>query len=365
VTPTKESLRFVTVDALEVLSANECVKPIKSGAISHIEEAALADLFLIAPATCDLLAKMAAGLADELLLQTLLSYRGPILLAPAMESNMWTHASTQNNLRTLQEWGYLFEGPIAGELASGRAGIGRMSSPKEILERVCSILSPKDYAGVQVLLTAGPTREAIDPVRFLSNHSTGKMGAALAKALAHRGADVHVVHGPMEQTLVKLSNIKTYPVTTALEMHETCLSLITQMNVAILCAAVADFRPERAQSNKIKKNEQNAMRIDLVQNPDILRSIGALKKKPFLVGFAAESNDLVANAQTKCVDKQCDLICANWITGDQSAFASDKNEIVVVDGKTVVKEISLADKLTVAHQILDVIRERLHSLPLS
>ncbi len=361
IAPTKAALHFVTGLSLETLSQSACLyRPLQTnnGKISHIEEAYQSDLMVIAPATCDLIAKMAHGFADEILLQTLLSFQGPVLIAPAMETNMWQHPATQANIKILQNRGVQVIGPDSGDLASGRQGLGRMASVNAIFEHIISALTLKDYTGIQALVTAGPTLENFDPVRFLSNHSSGKMGVALARALAQRGALVHLVHGPLAVNIPELDNIKSYPVHSAKDMLSQVLKLCPYTRLAICCAAVADYRPAQIAPEKIKKSEEN-LKLSLVKNPDILATLGQLSPKLFLVGFAAETCDLEKNAKAKCLRKNCDLICANPITKANPAFGADENQIYIFDQKSLVLHIENQNKNKVAHLILDTVRERL------
>ena len=361
VAPTKAALHFVTELSLETLSQSACLcHPLQTnnGQISHIEEAYRTDLMVIAPATCDLIAKMAHGFADEILLQTLLSFQGPVLIAPAMETHMWQHPATQANIEILQNRGIQIIGPDSGDLASGRQGPGRMASVDAIFEHILAMLTPKDLAGIQALVTAGPTVESLDPVRFLSNHSSGKMGVALAKALAQRGAMVHLVHGPMSVTPPRLANIRTYPVRSANDMLGQVLELSPRTQLAICCAAVADYRPTQVVQEKIKKSQENVT-LSLVKNPDILKALGQLSPKPFLVGFAAETSDLEKNAWQKCLEKNCDLLCANLITKANPVFGTDENQILVFDQKGLILHIENQSKDRVAHLILDTVRQRL------
>ncbi|MDA0713506.1 MAG: bifunctional phosphopantothenoylcysteine decarboxylase/phosphopantothenate--cysteine ligase CoaBC, partial [bacterium] len=311
------------------------------------------DLIIVAPATCDFIAHLANGFADNLLLQTILSCKGPLLLAPAMETNMWEHPATQANIKTLQNRQTHIVGPESGDLASGRLGVGRMASPETILEHINWALSPKDFQSVRAVVTAGPTQEDIDPVRYISNYSSGKMGIEIARALSYRGAEVHFVHGSLTVPIPNLPGLKSYPVKTAQNMFDTVLRLSDNADLGILCAAVADFKPEMCSNQKIKKTAADKLSLSLTKNPDILATLGHGSKKPYLVGFAAETDNLVVFAQRKCLEKQADLICANLISPAQNPFGADENQLTIVDSNGVVAKSEKKNKSEIAHFILD------------
>ena len=351
--PTQRALEFVTQLSLDTLSKSPLTPLFQRGEIEHIAQAYESDLFLIAPATADLIAKMAHGFADELLLQTYLSFQGPVLVAPAMETHMWEHAATQANIQILKQRGVQIINPELGELASGRVGVGRLADLETILEYVFAALSPQDFKGQKVLLTAGPTIEELDPVRYLTNYSSGKMGVALARALTHRGAEVSLVHGSVQVAIPK--TIKTYPIKTAREMLGLVLEMAPKSELAILCAAVADFRPMQREGEKIKKGGGSNYSLALFENPDILAQLGQQSNRPFLVGFAAESSDLDHYAQQKCRSKNCDLICANLVGSEDSGFIADHNQISIFNRNGFVCALEKQDKNVIAHRILDVI----------
>ena len=357
--PTSSALEFVTKLSLETLSGQPCLTDslaVKNGQISHVEEAYHTDLFLVAPATADLIAKMAHGFADNILLQTLLSFKGPLLVAPAMETHMWEHPATQDNLALLAKRGALIVPPEEGLLASGRSGIGRMASPETLLECVVSALSKKDFAGKKVLITAGPTRELLDPVRFLSNHSSGKMGIALTKAFLRRGAEVFLVHGPLQVDLPTHGSLKNFAVQSAHEMLNLVLELSPHVDIAVLCAAVADYRPAHVAHDKIKKNNTE-MELSLLRNPDILATVGQQSPRPFLVGFAAETSNLEIHALQKCIQKNCDLLCANWVGRPDTGFDSDINQLLMVSPEGILGFTASHRKDRVSHEILDTIHQ--------
>lgn len=357
--PTKNALQFVTELSVETLAKNVCLSEhsqVKNGQIQHIEKAYQACAIVVAPATCDFIAKYAQGIADEILLQTLYSFKGPVILAPAMETNMWEHPATQQSIQTLQQRGVFFIGPNEGELASGRQGIGRMAEPQEIFVAVQKVLAPQDFSKQRVLVTAGPTVEDIDPVRFLSNRSSGKMGLALTQALLERGAQVELVHGPIQKNLTH-PHLVCHPVRSAQEMYDEVNRIVPNINIAICCAAVADYKPLRVFDSKMKKSHDTWC-LELVKNPDILLSIGKLKKernleKPFLVGFAAETDHIVQNAMDKCRVKNCDLICANDVTNN--VFEQDDNAIYLVNKEHIIETFPRQSKTRLAHCILDEI----------
>ncbi len=351
--PTQKALDFVTQLSLDTLLRTSCFGG--HGPIQHIEQAYAADIMLIAPATANLIAKMAFGFADELLLQTYLSFKGPVCVAPAMETHMWEHPATQANVEILKQRGVQIVSPETGELASGRSGIGRLADLETILEQVCTTLSPQDFRGQKVLLTAGPTIEELDPVRYLSNYSSGKMGVALARALARRGAEVSLIHGPACAKAPAGRPIRTYPVKSAEQMLGLALEIAPKSDVAILCAAVADYRPKDRNREKIKKNGSENYSLALIENPDILKTLGQQSNRPFLVGFAAESSDLDKNAHKKILSKNCDLICANLVGSDDSGFGSDMNQISIFNRNGFVCALEKQDKNVIADRILDVL----------
>lgn len=364
VAPTRAAARFVTPLTFEALSEQPClVDPLQmeGGRIPHVEEAHAADLFVVAPASADLFAKLAHGFGDEALLSTFLSYRGPVVIAPAMETQMWEHPATQANVRLLVERGALLVGPEEGPLASGRTGRGRLAALDEILEACRRALSPQDLSGRHVLVTAGPTVEDVDPVRHLTNRSSGKMGAALARVAHRRGARVTLVHGPIQAEVPRGEAISAVPVQSALEMHRAVLKAVDagDVDVAILCAAVADYRPAFPAERKIKKEAGGLEAIPLVRNPDILAELGERRERPFLVGFAAETHDIEAHAREKLRRKGCDLLCANDVSRPGQGFGADENAVTMFFATGEVKALPLMPKEDVAASILDAIVARL------
>lgn len=370
VAPTKAATAFVTPLTFEALSGRPClggVLEMEHGRIPHIEEAYAADCVVIVPASADLIAKLAHGFADESLTATLLSFIGPVVIAPAMETRMWTNPATQANVALLRQRSAFFVGPVEGPLASGRAGAGRLALVDDIVEAVLFALAPKDLAGKRVVVTAGPTAEDVDPVRYITNRSSGKMGSALARAAAMRGARVELVHGPLRVALGNTPLLVPHAVRSAQEMLDVTMGLADQADVMLLCAAVADARPAKVSTRKLKKTKGELQSIALVPTDDILATLGALTsrntkgadKRPLLVGFAAETGgaagdrDVAKYAHEKLARKKCDLICANDVSAPGSGFDVDTNRMIVVGGGRKDRVLGPASKHDVANAILD------------
>jgi phosphopantothenoylcysteine decarboxylase/phosphopantothenate--cysteine ligase len=319
--------------------------------IGHIEATARADLFVIAPATANTMAKLAHGLADDFLSNIYLASRCPVLLAPAMDSDMYQHVVVQENLARLRDRGVHIVGPASGELASGLTGPGRLVEPQEIVEAIERLLQPsRDLAGEVVLVTAGPTREPLDPVRYLSNRSSGKMGYAIVEAAAARGAQVILVSGPTALPLPRGADV--VHVETAQEMHDAVLAKLEAATVVIKAAAVADYRPKHVAGRKLKKDE-TVPAVTLESTPDILAEVGKRKGRRILVGFAAETEDLVANARKKLQRKNLDLMVANDVSQPGAGFDSDTNLVKILDARGGVEELPLQTKRWVADRVLD------------
>lgn len=327
---------------------------------SHVELGMWADVFVIAPASANTLAKLAGGLCDNLLTATYLSAKCPVVLAPAMDADMWKHPATQYNLNALRRFGNEIISVTYGELASGLIGEGRMAEPDEIvahLQKKFELQKKRaDYckkiAGKHVLITAGPTIESIDPVRYISNHSTGKMGFAIAEELAALHAEVTLVKGPTSYN-PQVRGIKIIPVTSAEEMYAASLKAFPKADVAILAAAVADYRPLMTAKDKIKKDGES-LRIDLVKNPDILESLGQRKtKKQILVGFALETEDELTNARLKLQKKNLDMIVLNSLRDRGAGFGYDTNKITILKKNGLEKSYTLKSKPDVARDIVD------------
>ncbi len=360
---TPEATRFVAPLTLQALTGetvrSDLFDPGEEGEIDHIGLADWADLVLVAPATANLIAKMASGLADDLVSAVLLATRAPILVAPAMNVNMWQHPATQANRETLALRGIDFVGPDAGELACGWQGEGRMSDPETIAEAVASALVAPTLAGLRVLVTAGGTAEAIDAVRSITNRSSGKMGFAIAAEAARRGAEVVLVAGVTSQATPR--GVRRIDVESARDMRAAVLAEFEAADLVIKAAAVADFRPAQSSERKLKKEDLEdgaTLALELVQNPDILQEICAKKGDRWIVGFAAESHDVVAAAQRKLVRKGCDLIVANDISRADAGFEVDENAVLFVWPGGEVEELPLLPKSEVAAQLLDRLSKR-------
>ena len=327
---TEAATRFVTPVTFQALSGNPVFADQWDTRIAnnmpHIELSRGADAILVAPASADFLAKLTHGLADDLLSTLALARNCPLLVAPAMNLQMWNNPATQRNIATLRGDGIALLGPASGEQACGETGQGRMIEPEEIVEDLVAHFQPKRLAGKRVLMTAGPTFEAIDPVRGITNLSSGKMGFALARAARESGAEVTLVCGPVSQTTPR--GVTRINVTGALEMHAEVMRRAAGQDVFIGVAAVADYRPANPSVEKIKKDGSAAPQIELVQNPDILAEVAALPEPPFCVGFAAESQNLTAYAQKKRIAKKIPLIVGNLI---QDGFGGDDNKLALFD----------------------------------
>lgn len=354
---TKNACQFVAPLAFETLSNYPVVfdtfaRP-ETWEVEHVALAKWADLFVVAPATANIMAKLACGIADDMLSTTLLAARCPILMAPAMNTGMWENPATQTNIATLRARGIRFVGPDDGHLACGDSGAGRMSEPVDILAAAEKILSAKrDMEGLRVLVNAGPTRERIDPVRYISNFSSGKMGYAIAEAAAERGADVTLVSGPVN--LAAPAGVKTVvSVTSTEELYQAMLKEFSQADIAVLSAAPADFVPVHVAEEKIKKQGDGMLTLVLRENPDIAATLGAQKKPgQILVGFAAETENTVENARVKLAKKNLDMIAANDVTMPGAGFDIDTN-IVTFITKDGMEALPMMQKRQVADALLD------------
>ncbi|MGD8556755.1 MAG: bifunctional phosphopantothenoylcysteine decarboxylase/phosphopantothenate--cysteine ligase CoaBC [Chromatiales bacterium] len=327
-------------------------------AMGHIELARWADLVIIAPATANFIALMAQGRAEDLLSTLCLATGAPVAIAPAMNRQMWADPATQVNIETLQEHGRLILGPAAGEQACGDVGPGRMLEPAQIFDTVNEIFSSGTLAGVRALVTAGPTREAIDPVRFIGNRSSGKMGFAIAQALEEQGAEVTLVAGPSQ--LPTPPGVTRVDVESALEMHNAVMQRAPDCALFVATAAVADYRPETVATSKIKKTAES-QDIRLVRNPDILADVAALANGPFTVGFAAETDNVVAYADEKRQRKRIDMIAANDVSNRSvGGFDSDENALHVLwEGGQ--QELPMTGKLRLARQLVELISQKIHA----
>ena len=357
VAATKSALQFVTPTTLETLSKNKIYTDLFAETneynTEHVALKDWADFMIVAPATANCIGKLASAIADDALSTLLLAFNKPLFICPAMNTNMLEHFSVERNIQWLKDNGVRFIEPSVGELACGVEGRGRMEEPENILDKVLSSLSQSaTFVGKKVLITAGPTYEKIDAVRFIGNFSTGKMGYALAIEFANQGADVILVSGPTHLE-IRHPKVKKISVMSAREMYEVANEYFTASNVAILSAAVADFRPETAAEQKIKKTSNSqTMDLHLVQNPDILASLGSKKKEnQILVGFALETNDELANAKKKLEKKNLDFIVLNSLQDAGAGFGYDTNKVTFVfrDGK--VEQEPLKSKKEVAADI--------------
>ena len=355
---TKSATEFVTPLTFETMSNHPVVtdtfaRP-ATWEVEHIALAKRAELFVIAPATANIMAKMACGIADDMLSTTVLATKAPVLIAPAMNTGMWTAQVTQENVQTLKNRGVHFVGPAAGVLACGDSGAGRMSEPVEIVERICELLCPKtDFAGLRVMVTAGATRERLDPVRFLSNDSSGKMGFAVAEAAKARGAEVTLVCGVT--TATPPAGVNIVRVESTMDLYDAVTGLCESQDVIIQAAAPADYRFAHTHEQKLKKEDGRPLVLELVENPDVAAAVGA-RKQPgqTLVGFAAETQKVTENAQKKLEKKNLDLIVANDVTAPGAGFNVDTN-IAALITKDGIDERPLQSKRALADDILDKI----------
>lgn len=355
---TSSAAKFVTPLTFEVLSQGPVATDLFAVGqeMRHLAWAEEAQAIVIAPCTAHTLAKIALGLADDLLGSLLLAARCPLILAPAMDGGMWDHPTVQSHVTTLRARGAVVLDPEIGPLASGRTGRGRLPEEQVILKALIKALSPlQDFAGERVLVSAGPTHEPIDPVRYLSNRSSGKMGYAIAEAAAARGAEVVLVTGPTALTIP--TAVQAVPVKTAEEMHKALTGHLAWATIVIMAAAVADFRPVRPSGQKIKKDTQPMTALELEPTPDILADLSRRRTTQFLAGFAAETQELVAHARTKLNTKGLDLIVGNNVLAEGSGFGSGTNQIILLDRTGRLMELPLMTKRAAADALLDRVRE--------
>lgn len=349
---TQSAMEFITPLTLQALSgypvASDLLDPNAEASMGHIELARWADLVIIAPATANVIARINAGMADELLTTSILATSAPVVLCPAMNQQMYQNAATQQNLTCLKNRGITIWGPEIGSQACGEIGPGRMLEPIDIANRANTFFSSPILSGKRLLLTAGPTREAIDPVRYISNHSSGKMGFAIAQAAVDMGAEVTLVSGPVN--LPSPSGVKRINVDSAQQMLDAVLSQVDKQDIFIGCAAVADYCVKNIASSKIKKSAET-MTLALVRNPDILATVAALENKPFTVGFAAETHDVENYARDKFARKNLDMIAANDVSQSTQGFNSELNALKVIwkDGQ---QDLPVTDKRHLAKQLL-------------
>ncbi len=353
---TQSAQKFVQPLSFQSLSQNYVVADMfdepKTWEIEHISLAQKADLFVIVPATANIIGKIANGIADDMLTTTVMATKAPVLIAPAMNTNMYQNPIVQENIRKLEQMGYRFIEPDTGQLACGDVGVGKLPPPEKIVEEILQQLDRKlDLKDKKIIVTAGPTREPIDPVRYITNHSSGKMGYAIAEKAAYRGAEVLLISGPT--TLPSPYGVQRIDVNTTMEMYEAVMEKAKWANIIIKAAAVADFRPAVVAENKIKKADADLI-IPLTRNPDILKELGNRKApNTILIGFAAETQDLIENAKKKIQNKNLDFIVANDLTKEGAGFQSDTNIVTIIDKKGHIEHLSKMSKGELAEVILD------------
>lgn len=351
---------FITPVTLSALSGKPVVSEFFTANTgqwnSHVDLGLWADAMVIAPATASTIAKMANGVADNMLITTYLSAKAPVFIAPAMDLDMFAHPTTTRNIELLRSYGNHIIEPTSGELASHLVGKGRMAEPELIVEHLENYFaSTQDLAGKNVLITAGPTYEKIDPVRFIGNYSSGKMGYAIAEEAANRGANVTIVSGPVS---IKANHpsIKVIRIESAREMHKQCIQLFPDMDIAIMCAAVADYAPAQQFDTKIKREKDDVPTISLIKNPDIAAELGKIKRpEQTLIGFALETNDEDANAQAKLSKKNLDAIVLNSLRDNGACFGTDTNKIKIFFANDKSQQYPLKSKIEVAKDIIDSI----------
>ena len=353
---TRNACRFVAPLTFETLSGHPVAvdtfdRP-QTWEVEHIALAKRADLFLIAPATANIMGKMACGIADDMLSTTVMATRAPVLVAPAMNTGMWENAAVQQNVKTLRARGVEIVAPVSGHLACGDSGAGKLEDVAVIAERACELLfAKKDMEGLRVMVTAGPSREALDPVRYISNRSSGKMGYAIAQAAQKRGAEVTLLSGPV--AIEAPQGVKLVPFTTTQELLDRASELAQEQDLLIQAAAPADYRAKEIAPQKIKKQGGEPMTFTLVENPDVAATLGKAKRSgQVFVGFAAETNDVLAHARDKLARKNLDMIVANDVTRPGAGFDVDTNIVTLItkDGQEALPMMSKAE---VAQRILD------------
>ena len=354
---TKNAAAFITPLTLQTLSGHpvftDMFAPLVDFDMAHISLAEYADVIVIAPATANIIGKIDAGLADDILTTTVMATKAPVLICPAMNVNMYNNAIVKENISRLTARGYLFMAPGYGELACKAEGYGRLPDIPDILEEVESILTVKDLKGEKILVTAGPTREPFDPVRYITNYSSGKMGYALAIAAKRRGANVTLISGPT--ALPAPRDIKFIPVASAVDMRDAVMEHLDSVTVVIKAAAVADYRPSLRSAAKIKKGD--GVNLELERNPDIILEVGRKKGNCILVGFAVETENLVENARNKMKKKNMDIIVANDVTKEGAGFGYDTNIIKILSPDGEIESIPLMSKMEVADRILDRVKK--------
>lgn len=352
---TRHAQEFLTPLTFQTLSGNpvqtDLFSPVQDSKIGHVAMAERAHLVAVVPATANIIAKVACGIADDFLSTMIMATRSPVLFAPSMNVNMWESAVVQRNVATLKEDGYYFIDPEEGELACEAIGRGRLAAVADIVERIEDLLVENDLDGERILVTAGPTHEPIDPVRFITNRSSGRMGFAVAKMARRRGANVTLISGPTHLPTPR-EGIQFISVTTASEMHDAVLEHYGECSVIIKAAAVSDYRPKFASDQKLKKSLSHTS-LTLERNQDIIGEVGSLKGDRVVVGFAAETMDIIENARKKLEEKRLDLIVANDVSQSDSGFATETNRVVVIDSQGNIEHLPLMSKEEVANRILD------------
>ncbi len=354
---TEHAQNFVTPLTFKEISGNKVATSMwesnQEFNVEHIALANWADVFLVAPATANILAKMACGIADDLLSTTLLAAQAPIIVCPAMNTGMYENPVTKENIKKLASLGITVMPPAVGVLACGTSGAGRLPEPQQIVEFVSSFFAKRegDLRGLKVLVTAAGTREPIDPVRFVGNRSSGKMGYAVAQMAAERGAEVLLISGPSALSIP--ANVKAVKVETTNEMLEACLKAYDEVDIVIKAAAVADYRPRDVADQKIKKKTDDALTVVMDKNPDILKTLGSKKTHQVLIGFAAETQNLLANASEKIIKKNLDMIVANDVTAAGAGFNTDTNIVKLLYPSGEVLALEQMPKVAVANVILD------------
>ncbi|MEN6464478.1 MAG: bifunctional phosphopantothenoylcysteine decarboxylase/phosphopantothenate--cysteine ligase CoaBC [Syntrophaceae bacterium] len=351
---TRNAQEFITPLTLQTLSNNpvytEMFALVENSGIGHISLADFAELVIVAPATANIIGKVAGGLADDLLSTTIMATKAPVIFCPAMNTNMYSNEIVRANIVKLAYEGYNFVEPASGELACGTWGSGRLAEIEDIIEEAEFVLAGKDLAGEKVLVTAGPTREPFDPVRFISNYSSGKMGYAIAAMARRRGAEVTLVSGPC--SLEAPRGVKCISVNSAIDMRNAVVENMPDSSIIIKAAAVADYRPAQASASKIKK-KKGPLSMELERNPDIIEEVGRSKGDRILVGFAMETDNLIENARGKLAAKNMDMIVANDLSRPDAGFQADTNLVKIIDAEGSIDELPLMDKTEVANRILD------------
>ena len=354
---TKNATNFINPITFETLTNNKCIVDTFDRNyefnVEHVSLASKADCMMIAPASADIIAKLKCGIADDMLTTTALAMEGAMLVAPAMNTHMYEKKVTQDNIAALKEYGYEVIEPAEGHLACGDVGKGKMPEPEVLLEYIYkAILREKDMTGKKVLVTAGPTREAFDPVRFISNHSTGKMGYALAREASARGAEVVLISGPVN--IERIPYVQTVDVISAKDMYESCVKYFPEADILIKAAAVADYRPKDISGEKIKKSDSNSS-VELERTDDIIAHLGKTKKdNQFICGFSMETENMIENSRTKLNKKNIDMIVANNLKTKGAGFGTDTNVVTLIT-KSSQKELEIMSKADVAHEILNEI----------